>query len=240
MSTLTDYYKDNQDENPYTMEQTKHSSRVVIIKELIEEHTPKTGSILDVGCGDMYLSSALPDYKWTGIDINLNTNSKSALKVDLESTPYPLTEQYDTIICSEVLEHLFDPVKVTKEIHRLLKPNGTYILSTPNFDWIEHFTMYFRPVVFNPKQSWTKEHIHFYTLESHDSILQEAGFKTVYYTGGDPHFGLFFKRARAVLSGFLKVNLNLDQDRSQIECDKLISEMFKKFCHTIIIVAKKI
>ena len=40
-------------------------------------------------------------------------------------------ESFDVVICSEVLEHLLDPQTVLKEIRRVVKQNGTVILTTP-------------------------------------------------------------------------------------------------------------
>lgn len=38
---------------------------------------------------------------------------------------------YDTVLCSEVLEHLADPAAALREINRVLKPGGKLILSVP-------------------------------------------------------------------------------------------------------------
>lgn len=48
---------------------------------------------------------------------------------------FPLADaSYDTVICTEVIEHItFDPSKgLLNEIHRILKKGGTLVLSTPN------------------------------------------------------------------------------------------------------------
>ncbi len=44
----------------------------------------------------------------------------------------------DKIICSEVLEHIEKYQEVLREIHRVLKPNGTLAISVPR-DWPEKF-----------------------------------------------------------------------------------------------------
>lgn len=241
MSTLSKYYEGNLKENPYTMEETKFSSRVAYLKSYITEHTPVGGTILDVGCGDMFLAKELPQFNWTGVDINTDVNNSSAFKHDLESFPYPFKKgQFDTIICSEVLEHLFDPVKVTKEIRRLVKPSGVYIVSTPNFDWIDHFVTHFRELRFDPRKSWTKEHIHQYNLQSHSEILKEADFSVIHYTGADAHFGHFMNEPRKAMHAWLTSNFGWDKDKAQLQMDILLGNMFRLFSHTIMIVAKPI
>jgi 2-polyprenyl-3-methyl-5-hydroxy-6-metoxy-1,4-benzoquinol methylase len=39
---------------------------------------------------------------------------------------------YDTIVCIEVIEHLENPRAVFREFHRVLRPGGAVILTTPN------------------------------------------------------------------------------------------------------------
>lgn len=222
------------------MESQARSSRVAFIEEYVQELTPKDGSILDVGCGDMYLAKSLPGYTWTGIDVNTDTNNGKAVNHDLESFPYPFPDaSFDTIVCSEVLEHLFDPVKVTKEIARLLKPTGVYILSTPNFDWAENHLQQFRPIVFDPFKSWTKEHIHCYNLTSHDLILAQARLSRFRYVGADAHYGSVFREAAIVLARYFHEKEGLPPMDAEKLSMKLIGEMFKETSHTIIICARK-
>jgi SAM-dependent methyltransferase len=38
---------------------------------------------------------------------------------------------YDTVLCSEVLEHVARPDRALREIYRVLRPNGCLILSVP-------------------------------------------------------------------------------------------------------------
>lgn len=44
---------------------------------------------------------------------------------------------FDIIVCTEVLEHTLNPFAAISEIHRLLKPNGFLLMSTP-FDFRIH------------------------------------------------------------------------------------------------------
>lgn len=53
---------------------------------------------------------------------------------DAEKDVFPYDDaSFDTVLCCELLEHLTgDPMHMMSEIHRILKPGGTLVLTTPN------------------------------------------------------------------------------------------------------------
>lgn len=52
--------------------------------------------------------------------------------VETDAYPYP-DGQFDIVLCCEILEHLArNPSHLMRESHRVLKPGGTLMLSTPN------------------------------------------------------------------------------------------------------------
>jgi SAM-dependent methyltransferase len=51
---------------------------------------------------------------------------------EMDTFPYP-SHHFHTVLCCELLEHLqCDPMQMMREIHRVLKPDGVLILTTPN------------------------------------------------------------------------------------------------------------
>ena len=52
---------------------------------------------------------------------------------DIEELSFLKNIQFDFILCSEVLEHLFHPQKVFYGISRLLTPKGKALFTTPNY-----------------------------------------------------------------------------------------------------------
>ncbi|MBT8228697.1 MAG: methyltransferase domain-containing protein, partial [Bacteroidia bacterium] len=42
---------------------------------------------------------------------------------------------FDIVVSSEVIEHVPDPLKAITEMHRVLKPGGILVLTTPNRFW---------------------------------------------------------------------------------------------------------
>ncbi len=53
---------------------------------------------------------------------------------NMEKAPFPYTDnEFDLVLFCEILEHLvLDPTRPLREIHRVLKPGGSLLLTTPN------------------------------------------------------------------------------------------------------------
>jgi 2-polyprenyl-3-methyl-5-hydroxy-6-metoxy-1,4-benzoquinol methylase len=241
MSDILKYYQDyytKAKENGYRMERWKDVSRVAFLKQYITQFTPKGGNILDIGCGDMYLSTQLTDYNWTGLDASNEYSQGKALVHDIMVLPYPVeSSSQDTVMCSEVLEHVWEPQKIHHEAFRTLKPGGTYIISTPNFNNLSWVLNNHKEVLFEGNMSHHYEHIRWYTYEIHKQFLENAGFQVVDYTGADAHGVDFFQEPRAVLYYFFKDVMKTPLNESQV--DQLLGQMFRKHCATIMLIAKK-
>ena len=54
------------------------------------------------------------------------------IKTDLQRVHPAGRASFDAIVSAEVIEHLENPRAVFREFHRLLKPHGTLLLTTPN------------------------------------------------------------------------------------------------------------
>jgi hypothetical protein len=117
---------------------------------------------------------------------------------------------------------------VNKEIKRILKPGGQYFMSTPNFDWIDHYMAFFQHLLFNPGQRHLFEHIRFYNLAVHCRFLEEAGFTVKEHTGADAQYTQSFVTARIELA---KAMPGVPQGR----VDQIIGAMFPTLSHTIMI-----
>lgn len=48
-----------------------------------------------------------------------------------QKLPYP-SNDFDLVFSDNVLEHLSDPVPVSREVHRVLRPGGRFLFKTPN------------------------------------------------------------------------------------------------------------
>ena len=94
------------------------------------------GSVLDVGCGEMPFRRFLPaDAVYTGMDVSyadgfgMSANN-GIVYFDGIHIPFP-DNSFDNAICTEVLEHAENHIALISEIHRVMKPGATAVITIP-------------------------------------------------------------------------------------------------------------
>lgn len=114
-------------------------SRLVtdLIASFYAAHIPEHvhGHLIDIGCGKVPLYEAYRKFitentcvDWSG---TLHKNEFLDRECDL-SEPLPFAdEEFDTIILSDVLEHLPDPELAWSEMARILRAHGKIFVNTP-------------------------------------------------------------------------------------------------------------
>jgi ubiquinone/menaquinone biosynthesis C-methylase UbiE len=131
---------------------TNESTRIKWIEDTLK-NIPEGLTILDAGAGECpfkkfcghlkYLAQDFGQYHGDG-EIGLQTgtwnNTKLDIVSDIVSIPLP-DRSLDAIMCTEVLEHIPDPLAAIKEFSRLVKPGG-YLLITAPFASLTHFAPY--------------------------------------------------------------------------------------------------
>jgi len=98
------------------------------------------GKLLDIGCGEKPYAEMVKPYvtKHIGVDHQATFHDKS--DIDRFGTAYDIPAkdgEFDSVICTAVLEHLEEPDKAIKEAHRVLKKGGYAIYTVPLF-WHLH------------------------------------------------------------------------------------------------------
>lgn len=94
-----------------------------------------SGKILDIGCGNSpYEHLVNKNSRYFGIDINdqikFDYNNKKIVRFDGSRIPFA-NRYFQSFICTEVLEHVVDPVVLISEMKRILKSGGTGLVSIP-------------------------------------------------------------------------------------------------------------
>jgi ubiquinone/menaquinone biosynthesis C-methylase UbiE len=136
----------------FTVGTTNEAVRVKWIEGALKK-IPDGLTILDAGAGESqfkkfcshlkYIAQDFGEYHGDG-EVGLQTgvwdNSKLDIVSDILSIPLP-DHSVDALMCTEVLEHVPDPIGVIKEFNRLVRPGG-YLLVTAPFVSLTHFAPY--------------------------------------------------------------------------------------------------
>lgn len=90
------------------------------------------GDVLDVGCGSMPYRELIERSaeRYDGLDVEVRHPDVRyvASATDMHEVP---DDEYDTLLCSEVLEHVGEPEAALAEMARVVRPGGALVLSVP-------------------------------------------------------------------------------------------------------------
>lgn len=135
--------------------------------------------LLDIGCGEGFFlfNASRAGYMTKGIEISQGAAEYARKEFDLDVEARPFEElwfpadYFDVVTLWQVLEHLPYPLVVLKEIHRILKPGGLLVTSTPNIEGT--LARIFR------RRWWNLRvlHVNQFTCKTLATILENAGFE---------------------------------------------------------------
>src|SRR5215216_1408725 len=106
------------------------------IKEAVDRYAK--GRLLDLGCGNKPYESFYVPGTTSQIGCDVMQSDKNRVDVVCPATELQFPDaHFDTVFCTQVLEHVFRHDEMMKEIYRVLKPGGHIILTVP-FAWELH------------------------------------------------------------------------------------------------------
>lgn len=97
------------------------------------------GRVLDAGCGCMPYRPLFHVDHYVGVDVDVRgTRGQGRADVLFDGRTLPFGSMtFDGVLCTQVLEHVFEPERFLGELSRVLKPEGVLLLTVP-FVWDEH------------------------------------------------------------------------------------------------------
>ena len=110
------------------------------LRDAMNELAPiLSGRLLDVGCGTKPYRAMFTVDAYIGLDRDSEASRKLGIADHhYDGNTFPFADvSFDSVLCNQVLEHVFNPDEFLKEIVRVLKPGGKLLLTVP-FVWDEH------------------------------------------------------------------------------------------------------
>lgn len=158
----------------------------------------KNQCILDLGCGNGYYALELikRGYNVYGTDASEKgiTSAKSVrperfFLQNLEEDDLPAEIRsipFDTIISTEVIEHLYNPVEFLNFCHKILKknPQGTLLISTPYNGYVKNIALSVAGKWdFHLNPLWLGGHIKYWSRKTLEKGLEMTGFTSNKFIG---------------------------------------------------------
>ena len=175
----------------YNSEQYKQSrcdrfdSRVKAVIPLIG----RAGRVLDIGCldgtiGELFLTKGNIVY---GIDASqpaVNAALARGIKARIGDAEKRSTFEdcsFDAVFAGEIIEHVFDIDAMLEEVRRVLKPGGTFVVTTPNLAAFGRRMMLLCGISPHVEISFTEPgaagHIRYFVKDNLIAILEKHGFE---------------------------------------------------------------
>ncbi|MET8679393.1 class I SAM-dependent methyltransferase [Streptomyces sp. NPDC004647] len=166
-------------------------------------------TVLDIGCGDGSAAATaarvLAGHRIVGVDWSQDALRRAAPRIpyvvrgELTDGGLPfVTGGADAVLFSEVVEHLVDPDAALDELHRVLRPGGHLMLSTPNLAaWYNRGLLLagVQPVfsevslrrIHGRPGSAVVGHLRLYTARALKGFIAASGFEVVGIAGAPFH-----------------------------------------------------
>ena len=95
--------------------------------------------MLDVGCGTQPYRSLFKVERYVGLELDTSAaHARGIADAFYDGQRFPFADaHFDTVLCNQVLEHVFNPDEFVAELRRVLAPGGRLLLTAP-FVWDEH------------------------------------------------------------------------------------------------------
>jgi SAM-dependent methyltransferase len=142
---------------------------------------PRRGDLLEIGCfAGIFLNRIRSDgWRVKGLDPDRPVANYARATYGLEiiegvlPSPALADASFDAVVLLHVIEHFSDPSANVREIRRLLRPGGVFVVETPRFN-----SLLFKLLGRRERSIQNcNGHIYFFTEHTLSALLERQGFK---------------------------------------------------------------
>jgi SAM-dependent methyltransferase len=197
---MRDYYEELWQNLPDGLDPPDRQLRL----EFLRSHVAAGDRVLDLGCGDGWVSGEIAalgarplgiEVASAAVDRARRGHPGIEFRLAEIDGPLPLEDNaVDAVWASEVIEHVADTARWLSEVRRVLRPRGTFLLTTPNHSRLRLLVggieRYSEPL---------GDHLHLYVASSLRGLLGDFGFAEIEIEAvGGPLLARRMLTARAV------------------------------------------
>lgn len=166
--------------------------------------------VLEVGCATGYMGQYLKEKcgcELVGVELDpesankANPHYKQIIVGDISEskTLFSLNlEQFDVILCSNILEHTLKSQEILEKLKSFLKPEGYFVIAFPNIaHWSIRLNLLLGKFDYSEKGILDESHVRFFTLKTAWELFESAGLKIEV-------FGFDWDNGITKLDGFLR------------------------------------
>lgn len=180
---------------PFVSSQPTHMHEIFVQPVLARLRELRPLRVLDLGCGNGSLCCVIRDagFQVDGCDVSeQGIQQARAARPDIpyvcmsiyDEPPQHWLGQFDVIVSTEVIEHLYDPRAMPRLVTRLLRPGGVMLVTTPYHGylknlalsllnkWDQHHTPF-----------WLHGHIKFWSRKTLTQLFEEEGLQFISFKG---------------------------------------------------------
>ncbi len=164
--------------------------------------------ILEIGCGTGNISRAVASLGYNTLGIDIDTNSIAEAKRSnnfpnldfqaLDAGQLSNLTKFDIVICSEIFEHLEDPLILMQSIYGILKPDGLLLATIPNGygpeELVRRFLVttkpgkklrrFLQPIILANQtvqtQNFDSPHIQYFSYRRFVKLVEQANFEVIH------------------------------------------------------------
>ena len=174
------------------------------LRHLLEYRLPPA-RVLELGCAH---GGSVALMRWAGydaiglelspwvVDFARNTFGIDVLKGPVEDQALP-PESFDAICMFDVMEHLVDPLATFAKCCSLLKPQGIFLIQTPEMPMDADFEAMKRAKDIRLKVLVDTEHLHLFSRKAARTLLSRFGFSHVEFLNQLFPYDMFFVASRS-------------------------------------------